>query len=650
MVGKNGSGKSTLMDLMYMAINNFCYMFERGHKRERPGADELYYVPGLFLKLYFQLNKNSYELKSRYALVELQDKTENTTIFEATLDNIGNEKPLAKQRFNDSEISSIVDNFFYTIVSNYSMQSFVDDNYKRQIYFYADKDDINRIEQKKEFIDHDCKAAYPHSWISPIFHKNDGYIRSLVLNPYRHNGNINLSNEFKLSKERVASLFISIDTIDIPKRYFFRPYKFSHLEIKLNAKKFQYYLDDFLREFENINNPRPIPKESLILDFLRKTNDDFGLAIQNIFKLPNLQTEEIKLNDYEKFENFCYCVAYIKLKLYKITKKYDAYKDFKEVLNLHYGENFVQIEGAASQINDLLQFVLKDPSHITKKIRRLVNFLCLAKGTYLKKITKKNFTQYFNEKSVFYNADGKTDEEPIEHRPQTADDYLSPQIYDDCLPPALFDWELYLNKIDKNENIITDEMGNPIEIPYNQMSSGEVQFLQTFSIHAYHLMNLVSISNKSGRPKYNNFNLVFDEVEICMHPEMQRVFIKKIIDLLVDLETGNNNSYNIFIITHSPFILSDIPTENILYLEDGCAIEEKRRKPTFAQNIGDMMYSSFFMEKTIGEFAEEKLKELIRKRQGKKTHMSDQEADAILKSIGDPVIRSLIEEIEANDD
>ena len=29
-VGKNGSGKSTLMDLMYGAINNFSYMFERG--------------------------------------------------------------------------------------------------------------------------------------------------------------------------------------------------------------------------------------------------------------------------------------------------------------------------------------------------------------------------------------------------------------------------------------------------------------------------------------------------------------------------------------------------------------------------------------------------------------------------------------------
>ena len=28
-VGMNGSGKSTLMDLMYMAINNFSYMFER---------------------------------------------------------------------------------------------------------------------------------------------------------------------------------------------------------------------------------------------------------------------------------------------------------------------------------------------------------------------------------------------------------------------------------------------------------------------------------------------------------------------------------------------------------------------------------------------------------------------------------------------
>ena len=53
-VGKNGSGKSSLMDLMYMAINNFSYMFERGH--DRPGADPLYFIPNLRVTLHFTVN------------------------------------------------------------------------------------------------------------------------------------------------------------------------------------------------------------------------------------------------------------------------------------------------------------------------------------------------------------------------------------------------------------------------------------------------------------------------------------------------------------------------------------------------------------------------------------------------------------------
>ena len=57
-VGKNGSGKSTLMDLMYMIINNFCYMFERGN--DRPGADPIYYVPNIYAKLYFIIKSDSH--------------------------------------------------------------------------------------------------------------------------------------------------------------------------------------------------------------------------------------------------------------------------------------------------------------------------------------------------------------------------------------------------------------------------------------------------------------------------------------------------------------------------------------------------------------------------------------------------------------
>ena len=60
-----------------------------------------------------------------------------------------------------------------------------------------------------------------------------------------------------------------------------------------------------------------------------------------------------------------------------------------------------------------------------------------------------------------------------------------------------------------------------------------------------------------------------------------------------------------------------------------------------------MMYDSFFMKKTIGDFAEAKLKELIKWKQGKASKIkTDKEAKRILDLIGDPVIRSLIEEVE----
>ena len=171
-------------------------------------------------------------------------------------------------------------------------------------------------------------------------------------------------------------------------------------------------------------------------------------------------------------------------------------------------------------------------------------------------------------------------------------------------------------------------------------------------------MNLTSVPIAPNRPKYNHFNIVFDEVEICFHPEMQRQFLKRFIDVLTDLKANHEIFINIIIVTHSPFILSDIPASNILFLKDGTQDDSKKRV-SFAQNIGEMMYDAFFMKKTIGDFAEYKLNRLIEIYQGinpdtkrkigkRKNEKLMEEKEKTLKIIGDPIIRSLIEEIEEN--
>lgn len=667
-VGKNGSGKSTLMDLMYMAVNNFSYMFERGNKRKRPGAMEMSFVLGLQVNLYFSADNDEYVLECGEKSVWLKKKDGTELTPNLTLDEIGSsDDDKYKKRYSeDSEIASLVVDFFYTIVSNYSMQSFINENYKRDVYKYLDEKDPDHIESGIDYANHDKKIDYPESWITPIFHKNDGYVQSIVLNPYRNDGTINLKNEYELSKDRVCSLFIYSKLVG---NDFFDKYEFKKIKI------------DFLETHANVNLSKSIK------DVLSKwipdsdyetfkqvfTSDAFiDNSFESEFTQKILQKFDIhEIIDFTREKRMCAkaSVAYIQYKILKIILKYHEYSDFKDVFNIVYSHEIREydnisvpgeklkidkateikikiVNGKDAKCDELLNKIFNDKSHITKKIRRTINFLKLDLGIipefkqddkgrprfYTGIFHLDDFTKKFDHKSVFFNKNGDFDSSNIKN-------WISPQIIDDWLPPPIFDWKLILNKSNKKD------VHNP-EIPYNQLSSGEIQFLQTISTHTYHIANLISVPDDGNHPKYKNFNLVFDEVEICFHPEMQRQFLNKLISVLRNMKANKGNSINIFIITHSPFILSDIPATNVLFLKDGIPDNEAKKRITFAENIGEMIYDSFFMEKTIGDFVEYKLKELIRKRQGKKTTMSDKEAKFILDNIGDPVIRSLIEEVE----
>ena len=151
------------------------------------------------------------------------------------------------------------------------------------------------------------------------------------------------------------------------------------------------------------------------------------------------------------------------------------------------------------------------------------------------------------------------------------------------------------------------------------LSSGELQLLNTFSYVLYHLKNLEyrksSIGdsfNKNNFIDYKNFLLIFDEAELYMHPEFQRNFLYKLLDLLkrCNFDTERINQIHILLATHSPFILSDIPSQNILMLKDGKKCEAPNSQ-TFGANIFDLMRNQFFMSSPIGEIAREKINSII---------------------------------------
>ena len=66
---------------------------------------------------------------------------------------------------------------------------------------------------------------------------------------------------------------------------------------------------------------------------------------------------------------------------------------------------------------------------------------------------------------------------------------------------------------------------------------------------------------------------------------------------------------NITLVTHSPFVLSDIPRSNILCLQKGEC--EKQRGQTFEANIVDMLSESFFLQGTMGEIAQSCINEVV---------------------------------------
>lgn len=106
---------------------------------------------------------------------------------------------------------------------------------------------------------------------------------------------------------------------------------------------------------------------------------------------------------------------------------------------------------------------------------------------------------------------------------------------------------------------------------------------------------------------------LLDEPETYMHPELCRVFMKKLDQLLK--ERSAETDIQILISTHSPLLLSDILPEQITRLDvdkrGSCIIQNKTEKAYFGANIHTILADGFFLNYTIGEYAREYLQEKL---------------------------------------
>ena len=164
----------------------------------------------------------------------------------------------------------------------------------------------------------------------------------------------------------------------------------------------------------------------------------------------------------------------------------------------------------------------------------------------------------------------------------------------------------------------------------------------------YHILTVDSVhSSEVEKIKYEYINIIFDEIELYFHPEYQRRFVFELLERLDSLKKGGNidniKGINILFCTHSPFILSDIPKENVLFL--GGEMDFK----TFGANITTSLASSFFIEYLIGEFAKTKITNIIEKlNRISNDKEDDNNKENILKTIrliDEPILRNKLIEM-----
>lgn len=104
--------------------------------------------------------------------------------------------------------------------------------------------------------------------------------------------------------------------------------------------------------------------------------------------------------------------------------------------------------------------------------------------------------------------------------------------------------------------------------------------------------------------------IFIDEGEVALHPEWQRVFFNKVSRFLSEL--FHEKKIQLILTTHSPFVLSDIPKDNVIFLdrdEDANSIISTiEMKNTFGANIHDLLANNFFLQNgLIGDFAKNKI-------------------------------------------
>ncbi|MEV9499293.1 AAA family ATPase [Aliarcobacter butzleri] len=219
---------------------------------------------------------------------------------------------------------------------------------------------------------------------------------------------------------------------------------------------------------------------------------------------------------------------------------------------------------------------------------------------------------------------------------------LEPKIIDFIfdLPEYIFDIQLK-DEYKSFEDLSFGERQLLTQLNFIQFYINKKQYIQYESID-FHLdkNNQKHKFNINVEKKVKNMIVLIDELEIGLHPNWQKNAINYIFDFLQNIK---DIDFNLIITSHSPFILSDLPKENIIFLEKGKQVYPfEDGKQTFGANIHTLLSHGFFMKDGLmGEFAKEKINQVYNfiTQKGTSFIKTKEEAQNIINLIGEPMLK-----------
>lgn len=374
------------------------------------------------------------------------------------------------------------------------------------------------------------------------------------------------------------------------------------------------YEIDIVQEFEWINrqlhNKIPLYFKKENIQFNRKADFVDMLTDSNNFII-----DKAKTDGYYDIKDFVHnvisqgCFMFLLIKIAELFSLLEGYENIITLVNLkNVLDNMVDFIHNEKAINKIISL---NETDIERKHKDLRDFYKDIQTEFNDKLNDKSITDQFKDNDYLNYFSRLIDSlVKLENNLYNGESNLFEIL--ETKDGNLFRLNNidFLNNVkddkDTDKNLLLNSLGifrrsyyknkvNDECYSFYDLSTGEQRLLRFFS-------DILSLKDR-GVDVY-----VFDEMDLSWHPEWQRKMVYYIKDFF---DKCNSGYKNIIFTTHSPFILSDMPVNNVVMLyrdSSGMSQIYQNTPNSFCANIHDLFNDNFFFNNcngicTIGEVA-----------------------------------------------